>query len=331
MTRAPARLAAAVCALAALPLVAGARSLQKEELRATLESLVGNFDGRAGICVRDESGQACVNADQRFSLQSVMKLLVALASLDAVDRGAWRLDDPVLVRRQDLSLFVQPLAKLVTGEGFRTTIGDLVRRAIMDSDSAATDILVAKLGGPRRVQEFLDRHAIPAVRFDRDERHLQTEIAGLEWRAEFVDPAALQRAIEGVPERRRDESYRSYQRDPRDTATPAGLAGLLFPLARGRLLSPPSTRFLLDAMRQTRTFPDRLRAGVPEGWTLANKTGTSGSWKGVTAATNDVGILTAPDGAHLAIVVMLGDSREPAERRSRLIAEAARLAAGDFR
>ena len=296
------------------------------ELQTELRSLARGFDGRVGICVQDGSGAACVNGEQRFALQSVMKLLVSLAVMDAVDRRAWRLDEPIVVHKQDLSLYVQPIAKLVTDKGYRTTVGDLVRRAIVDSDCAAVDILVGKLGGPKEVQAFLDRNAIAGVRVDRDEKHLQTEIVGLEWRPEFVDPAVLDRAIASVPEDRRDERYRRYQADLRDTATPKGMASLLDSLARGKLLSPSSTKFLLDVMTQTVTSPDRLKAGVSKGWTLAHKTGTSGSWKGVTAATNDVGVLTAPDGRRLSIVVFIGDSREPSPKRAALMARAAGLA-----
>ena len=62
-----------------------------------------------------------------------------------------------MVRRQDLSLFVQPIAQLVTDSGYRTTVGDLIRRAVVDSDSAATDILIASLGGVTAVQACVDR------------------------------------------------------------------------------------------------------------------------------------------------------------------------------
>jgi beta-lactamase class A len=118
-------------------------SLRHEQLQQKLDALT-HIDGRVGVCVQDARGTSCLRGDERFSLQSVMKLIVAVAALDAVDRGSWRLEDPVLVDRQDLSLFVQPLAKLVTDRGYRTTIGDLVRRAVVDSDSAAADILIGR-------------------------------------------------------------------------------------------------------------------------------------------------------------------------------------------
>ncbi len=46
----------------------------------------------------------------------------------------WRLDETVGVRKEDLSVGVQPIAKQVSAEGCRTTVGDLVSRAIVDSD-----------------------------------------------------------------------------------------------------------------------------------------------------------------------------------------------------
>jgi hypothetical protein len=182
-----------LCALSISGSLVSAPSLQHADLQKQMEDATRGFDGRIGVCVQDSSRFSCINGDERFPLQSVMKLLVAIAVMDAVDRGEWRLAERVVVRKQDLSLAVQPLATLVTENGFNTTIDDLVRRAVVDSDSAATDFLVARLGGPRAVQLALERHHVTDVRFDRDERHLQTEIAGLEWRPEFVDAEVLDR------------------------------------------------------------------------------------------------------------------------------------------
>jgi beta-lactamase class A len=300
-------------------------------LAGSLQDLAKDFNGRAGICIQDQRSTTCINGDQRFSLQSVMKLLAGAAVMDAVDHRGWRLDQPVLVRRTDLSLYVQPIAKFVTAQGYRTTVGDLVRRAIVDSDSAAVDILIARLGGPAQVQAFLNRAGIQGVRIDRDERRLQTEIAGLRWRPEFVDPAVLERAKRRVPDSAKDAAYHQYQQDPRDTATPAGMASFLTALSNGKLLSPASTDHLLRVMTGTVTGPDRLKAGVSGGWSLAHKTGTSSTWKGVTAATNDAGVLTAPNGRRVAIVVFLGDSRETSARRAAIIAAAARLVIAHYR
>ena len=83
-----------------------------------------------------------------------------------------------------------------------------------------------------------------------------------------------------------------------------------------------SQRFQM--MAQTTTFPDRLKAGVSSGWTLAHKTGTSGTWRGVTAATNDVGVLTSPAGRPLSVAVFIADSRASSDDRARLMSSLAR-------
>lgn len=309
----------------------GAGQVQHAALQQEMARLARPIDGRVGACAMDAAGIACANGDRRFSLQSVMKLVVGVAVLDAVDRQGWKLDDAIVVKPEDLSLGVQPIKKLVTPEGYRTTIGDLVRRAVVDSDSAAVDILIARLGGPSVVQAALDRLGVKDVRIDRDERHLQTEVAGLTWRPEFVDEALLASAMAKVPEARVADAYRAYQADPRDTATPKGMAALLHALASGKLLSTASTKFLMDVMVETVTFPDRLKAGVSGAWTLGHKTGTSSAWRGVTAATNDVGVLTAPDGTHVAIVVFIGDSRAPAPARAAVMADITRATIASYR
>lgn len=278
-----------------------------------------------GVCVQTTTQSTCVRAQDRFSLQSVMKLLVAFAAMDAIDSGRWRLEDPVVVRKADLSLYVQPIAKLVGPDGYRTTIGDLVRRAVIDSDSAATDVLIARLGGTAAVTASMARHHIEGIRVDRDERDLQTEIVGLTWRPEFVDADLLDREIRQVPEARRDRAFAAYQNDSRDTATPAGMTAFLMRLVSGELLSRESTAFLLQAMKECTTFPDRLKAGVPSSWEISHKTGTSGTWRGVTAATNDVGILKTPDGTAIAVSAFLADSPASAKERAATIAAVAAL------
>jgi beta-lactamase class A len=296
-------------------------------LKQDLQKLADGFDGRVGIGVQSAAGLVPVRGNERFSLQSVMKLMVAAAVMDAVDRRGWRLDEPVVVRREDLSLNVQPIADLVKSNknGYRTTLGDLVSRAVVDSDSAATDILFARVGGAAGIRAFLTRRSVTGMRIDRDERHLQTETAGLTWRPEFVDAAVLERAKSAVPADVRERAFRTYLRDPRDTATPVGMASFLHKLASGQLLSRTSTAHLLSVMRRTATGPDRLKAGIPKGWTLAHKTGTSGTHRGVTVATNDVGVLTAPDGSRISVAVFVAESRRPPKERAALIAEVARI------
>jgi beta-lactamase class A len=76
-------------------------------------------------------------------------------------------------------------------------------------------------------------------------------------------------------------------------------------------------------MTKTRTFPDRLQAGVPSGWLIAHKTGSGSTRKGVTSATNDAGILMAPDASSFVVVVLIADSKASDQDRAALIAKVA--------
>ena len=316
--------------LALLSTSAQGLDINAASLEKNLNHLTKGFDGRVGICVQTSASSACTRPGEAFSLQSVMKLMVGVACLDAVDRHQMKLDDAVTIHKEDLSLYVQPLAKLVGPAGYRTTIGDLVRRAIIDSDSAAVDILMARLGGPTGVQAILRQKGITGIRIDRDERHLQTEIVALDWRPEFVDAAVLDRAIAAVPAAKRQRAYDKYKTDPRDTATPRGMSAFLMRLADREILTPASTEFILQAMAECATFPDRLKAGVAPGWKIAHKTGTSGSWKGVAVATNDVGILTAPDGGTVAVTVFIADTRASSAKCAALMARIASAAIASY-
>lgn len=290
-----------------------------------LEALAGQTPGTLAACVVDDAGASCVNGDRPSSMQSVMKLLVGLAVLDAVERGELTLEDPVTLTRADVSVFVQPIEARLGPSGYSTTIGELVRGAVIQSDSMATDWLIARLGGPAAVQAFLERKGVTGIRLDRDERHLQTEIFGLTWRDEYTNPDRFQEDIDAQPIAVRNAAFKAYQEDVRDTATPRAMATLLFKLASGDLLGASSTRWMLATMKETQTFPDRLRAGTAPGWDAAHKTGTSNTWRGVTGATNDVGILTSPRGEPSGVAVFLANSPAEASARAAAIADVARI------
>ena len=313
-----------MCAAAA-PAAAGC--LDAKGAQGDLERLAAGAPGTLGACIADDGGQACVRGRQPMPMQSVAKLLVAFAALDAAEHGRLDLDAPILVRRQDLSAFHQPIAKEVGPNGLTTTLRDLIVRAVVQSDSAAADILTVRLGGPEAVQAAIRRRGLQGLRVDRDERHEQAEIVGLSWRPGYVDDKVLQRAIAAVPKARRQAAFDAYRRDERDTATPEGMARFLLRLERGELLSPASTRFLLDVLERTTTFPTRLKAGLPAAWRIGHKTGTSGAWRGLTAASNDVGLAYPPHGPPLAVAAFLKDSRADGTARDRVLAQVARVAA----
>jgi beta-lactamase class A len=79
-------------------------------------------------------------------------------------------------------------------------------------------------------------------------------------------------------------------------------------------------------MQESQTGRNRIRNLLPEGTTVADKTGTSWTRNGRTAATNDIGLITLPDGRHLALAIFVADSTAPDAIREKVIARIARAA-----
>lgn len=291
-----------------------------------VEQSVRGFPGLAGAAVRavDDGWTVEANGRRPMPQQSVSKLWVALTLMEQRDQGRVRLDDPITLTRGDLTLFHQPIAYLVTKNGsYTTTVGDLLNRALTQSDNTANDRLLTLVGGPGAVRDFIANKRLGEIRFGPGERLLQAGTAGLPWRQEYslggfsaarakLDPAVRKAALD------------RYVDNPPDGAAPLAIADALARLARGELLSESSTRIMLDTMGRTVTGRARLRAAMPVGWKLAHKTGTGQDLGGRNAGFNDVGLLTAPDGRRYAIAVMIGDTRAPTTARQQLIQTVAR-------
>ena len=276
------------------------------------------FPGKTGIAVQRIDGEWAIaqRGNELFPQQSVSKLWVVMTVLDAVDRGRLSLDQQVRIGPEDLTLFHQPLAGRVQAQGSVThSVRDLIEMAVTQSDNTANDSLLRTVGGPDAVRRFIASKELGAIRFGPGERLLQAGIAGLTWQQSYSNGRAFQTARAALPEATRKAAMDAYRADPMDGASPAAIASALTRLARGTLLSPDSTKYLLGVMERTRSGPQRLKAGLPAGWTFGHKTGTGQDFRGMTAGYNDIGIATAPDGTRYAIVVLMGEATSPVPAR----------------
>ncbi|MGJ3628746.1 serine hydrolase [Sphingomonas sp. MMS24-JH45] len=239
--------------------------------------------------------------------------------LNQRDEGRLKLDDPVLVTRDDLTLFHQPIAGLVRrGDGYRTTIGALMTRALTQSDNTANDRLLTYVGGPPAVA-FIAGKQLGAIRFGPGERLLQAGTARLVRTQSMAYGRGFEAARARLDPEMRRAAFQRYVASPPDGAAPLAIADALARLARGELLSETSDRMLLDTMSHTVTGRARLKAAIPGGWELAHKTGTGQDLNRRNAGFNDVGLVTAPDGRRYALAVMIGDTTAPIRERQFLI------------
>ena len=295
-------------------------------LQGRLAELARGFDGQVGIAVEDARDRWIAAFDGRrlYPQQSVAKLWTALAVFDAVDRGALTLNQPVIVHASDMSVFNQPMQKLLVDGAYATTVDGLLVWSIAQSDNAANDILVGLAKGPSAVRAVARAKHLGAIRAGELERVLEARIAGVAWKPEYSFGQAFWDARDKIPVPVRAAKLDAYVAHPQDGAAPAALVDGLARLQRGELLSAASTARFLAIMASTQTGPLRLKAGLAEGWTIAHKTGTGQDLADLTTGYNDVGLITAPDGRIYAVAVMIAATRRPIPDRQTLMADVAR-------
>ncbi|MEO9462838.1 MAG: serine hydrolase [Marinomonas sp.] len=304
---------------------ADTRAPKVQLLEASLTRIGKSLNSRLGIAMVDlQSGEAVhYNGEQLMPQQSVSKLWVALTALEQADQGLLDLAERGTVRRGDLTLFHQPIRKKVLANGsFTSTYADFMNRALVGSDNTANNTLLEKVGGPEAVRRVLEAKGLGAIRFGPGERIMQSQLAGLEWDQSYSLGKTFFEVRKSVPHAKRRQIFDDYVSNPVDGATTLAMAQALAKLAYGELLTEASTNTLLGLMRDAKSGPNRLKGGLPEGWQIAHKTGTGQvldivppGVMGEQTGYNDVGILTAPNGARYVVAVMIGNTKAPVPQR----------------
>jgi len=271
--------------IAALPLAAPAPA-QVEGARPAFAALRARLGpgGRLGVAAMDSAGRTLFDADSRFAMCSTFKLPLAAAMLGGVERGRWTLAEELPFGEADL-LDYAPVVRASLAAG-RLSIEALCAAIIEVSDNSAANILLRKLGGPAALTEYIRSHGDRETRLDRTEPELNANLPG----------------------------------DPRDTTTPAAMLRLTRSILFGERLSQPSRVRLAGWMARCATGRDRLRAGLPAGWRLGDKTGT-----GANGAHNDVLFALPPGQPPLVIASFISGGDAPDPVRAEVHAAVARF------
>ena len=227
-----------------------------------------------------------------FPMQSVYKLPIGMAVMKQVDVGKIKLDQKVRVTKSDfIGQASHSPIRDKNPNGVELTVNELMGWMLLESDGTASDVLMKLAGGPGAIQAYLTELGI------KDMIVLDTEKA-------FALDHSLQ--------------YLNW-------ATPEAAVTLLRALHERRGLSETAQGLLLKLMAASNTGPRRLKGLLAAGTVVAHKTGTSGTENGVTAATNDIGIITLANGKHLAIAVFVSDSPANEAMRELVIARIAKV------
>ena len=275
-------------------LIAGAAASLGSGLAAARDPL-GEIErkvgGRLGVFALDVlSGRALTRrASERFPMCSTFKAMAVAALLKRVDSGQERLDRFIRYGEADL-LSYAPVSKAHLAQG-GMTLADICAAAIEYSDNTAANAILAAIGGPAGWTRFVRSLGDARSRLDRNEPTLNTAIPG----------------------------------DPRDTAVPVAMAGDLRRVLIGDALSPASRERLTGWMVDCKTGMARLRAGLPRGWRIADKTGS-----GENATSNDIAVAWSPRGPIVIICYLTGATAATGDARDAAIADVGRMVAEAF-
>jgi beta-lactamase class A len=264
------------------------------QLHEQLERIAAQAQGRVGVaCSLPGKALDCdLAASAAYPTQSTYKLPIAMVALHEVEQGKLTLNQTVHIVPSQLAApdDYSPLRDEHPHGAVDISIREMIERAVTQSDNVAADTLLRTVGGGAAATAYFRSIGIDGIH--------------------IVYPEQIVN---------RDERLQY-----RNSATPRAYVTLLRRLADNSPLSPEHTRLLLDCMAASHTGDHRLKALLPPGTPVADKTGTAGQNRTTINATNDFGLITLPNGQKLAVAVLVADATAPFAVRERVIAEIGR-------
>lgn len=278
-------LLAAAAGFAAWPALA-----QEQKMLRALEAYEHETGGRIGLYAEalTTGAKLAWRADERFVMCSTFKASLAAFVLWRIDRGQDRLAQTVRFGPDDIPDWHAPVARRNLAKG-ALSVEELCEAAVEYSDNTCANLLLARVGGPGALTAFWRSTGDTVTRLDHHEPELNRSLPG----------------------------------DPSDTTTPIAMAGNLRRLVLGTVLSPESRQRLAGWLIDCKTGDDRLRGGLPAGWTIGDKTGNNGK-----DAFGDIAVAwPRPDAPVLICVYTQGGSPTPLQVQA-VFAEIGRIAGG---
>jgi beta-lactamase class A len=268
----------------------------QQTLRQQIAGIAGNISGKVGVYaeILETKDTVSFNRDQHFPMQSVYKFPIAMAMLHQVDQHKFRLDQSIHVTKDDLigPRGVSPVRDQHPEGNFDMPLAELIDYNIRASDGSACDVLLRLLGGTAKANAYVHSLGVKQIA--------------------IVTTEKVQVPSEMI-------QYKNW-------STPMAMTQLLKVFYQEPVLSDSSRNYLMHLLITSRPGKKRLKGLLPAGTVVAHKTGTSWTTNGLTRATNDAGIITLPNGHHLAITVFVSDAKASEEEREGTIAKIAKAA-----
>lgn len=261
-----------------------------DSLRVEINRLLKNKDLTLGLAISSSDGldTLSINGNSHLPMQSVFKFHIALVVLSKVDAGLFSLKQKITIKKEDLNPGTWSPIRDKYPNGTKMTLAEIIRYTVALSDNNGCDLLIRFVGGVSEIQNYFKAKGIADLAIVQNEEEMQKV-----WENQF-----------------------------KNWTTPLAANQLLIDLNNYKLLSKSSTDFMIKTLKSTSTCPNRIRGLLSEKAVVAHKTGSSGlnEENGITAATNDIGIVYLPNGTYFYISFFVSNSKENLETNELLIA-----------
>ena len=266
-----------------------------DSLRTQIAEYCNNYRATVGVSVIfiEDSDSLSINGNKMIPMLSVYKLPIAMCVLNNVDKGLLTLQTPVHITPEDMHKNTwSPLRDVLRNTDTSLSLTDIIKYTLIQSDNNCSDILLKTIGGVKTVQTYLKEISQPSI-----------EVNNSEW-----------------------EIFQSPNLIYSNRATPNDVVSLLNKLYTQKLFSDSCFNFLWETLSDCTTGNNRIKGKLPKEIVVAHKTGTSFTTnEGVTPVINDVGIITLPNGKHIALAIFVSESKENRATNEKIIADIAEL------
>jgi len=268
-----------------------------KELRKAIYKEIVDKKATVGIAISGTNGSdtLSINGDKHFAMQSVFKLHIAIAMLDAIDQKKFTLNQIIEIPKSSLLPGLWSPIREKYPEGTSLSIADIITYTVGWSDNVGCDVLLDLLGGPQQVEAYFRKLGIQDLDIKINEEIMQNN-----WDMQYLNWTTPKSANQVLK---------------------------LFYTNDQQLLSADNYNFLVTVLQGTETGKRQLKGLLPEGTMVAHKTGNSGihKTKGITAALNDIGIVYPVNGEPYFISVFVSNSFEDTATNERIIANISKL------
>ncbi|MBM7599128.1 beta-lactamase class A [Virgibacillus halotolerans] len=256
---------------------------EQDEITAVEEvfdKLEDKYDARLGIFALDTNTNQTVTyrPDERFAYASTHKVFTVGALLQ--QNAIADLSERITYTNDDLVNY-NPVTEKHVDTGM--TLEELSEASLRYSDNTADNLIMAYIGGPSELKKAL--------------REIGDDV---------TNPVRFEPELNDVE-----------PGETHDTSTPRALTTSLQAFTLGDALPVEKRELLTDWLKGNATGDTLIRAGVPDDWEVADKSGSASY-----GTRNDIAIIWPPEGEPIVLAILSSHDQKDAETNDELIEEA---------